>query len=1197
MAEAIAAIKELVKTRTSIKGRILKMQTAVNKHNTVPFTLFEVEKHLEKLEKFSSDVEDIQAKIVQLCETDKDIETQVDVSEWFDEKVTEIEQKLVKIRTELSPVVETPNTEPEPNYNPHRARAHDAVRLPKIEIPSFDGKCEDWTAFANLFNATIGNSTVLTGAQKLQYLKGAVKGEPAGLIKSLMVTDDNFTEAWKILEGRYDNEKKIIHALLKKLFSQPKLNTESAKDLQKMLDTTNEVLTGMEALGRKPATFGEDVLIFMVVERMDPESRRHWALTLKGTENPKFEELKDFLKQYVEGLQAGGSEKAYQHARGNGSEVERRQASTHHTVHGSKCLFCKGACQAIGACRSFKALPVEERNSAVQSNGWCFNCLLPGHIVARCPSAKNCRKCKDKSGYKHHYLLHTEPKPKTQQQTSAATFFTEQDSTQVLLSTALVKIKDRSGEEQVCRVLLDNGYQVSLITEACAKVLGLKMTRSNVSISGVSSTSIGAARSQVSMELLSCVHYPVSVKIEALVLPKVTGALPRFPCVRSEWSHLKGLQLADPEFDKPGPIDILLGADVWCDVMREGRRNGPKFTPVAMNSVFGWILSRRVESITGPVIKIHHITCDTDSILKRFWELEELPARKHLKKEEKVCEANFASTFTRDENGRYVVELPFRLPRESLGNSRYQAVSRWKQVEKRLERNPGYKKEYHDFMREYLDLGHMELVPEQDLQPISKSVLIGCKDPISRKLVPNFTEDSTFKKTAVERLEEPILRKRHLFGCKNPISKCGGPNFNEDEIGSEEPSLDEIGSEEPSLGEIGSENPTLGKIGSGTPSLSEIGSGTPSFKSGSGAPSFKSGSGAPTFEENLSSRKEVPTLKQNPISRKGVQKQVASTSAPNLKQIDPVQHFEKSTSKTKSGSVKLGRVKNGYSENGSVKLGRFKIGSSENVFSKNGCVKLGPVKSGSSENAISMDYNATYYLPHHFVLKAESSTTKFRVVFDGSAKSTSGFSLNDCLMVGPTIQDDLFTLLLRFRCHAVALKADIGKMYRQFRVGDRDADFQRIVWRDSPEKPLQDYRLLTLTYGTGSAAYLATRCLQQLGKDELENYPIAAPVIQNDFYVDDFMGGESTPERALLLQKQLCELVKAGGMELRKWSSSDPVLLQSIPAELCEKKENLSFDTDSTIKALGVQWNVFERIYIQRKRPRSRNAACDVCLN
>jgi len=55
-----------------------------------------------------------------------------------------------------------------------------------------------------------------------------------------------------------------------------------------------------------------------------------------------------------------------------------------------------------------------------------------------------------------------------------------------------------------------------------------------------------------------------------------------------------------------------------------------------------------------------------------------------------------------------------------------------------------------------------------------------------------------------------------------------------------------------------------------------------------------------------------------------------------------------------------------------------------------------------------------YYLPHHSVFKSNSLTTKMRVVFDGSATSKSGHSLNDILLCGPTVQPYLISIILRF---------------------------------------------------------------------------------------------------------------------------------------------------------------------------------------
>jgi hypothetical protein len=150
-----------------------------------------------------------------------------------------------------------------------------------------------------------------------------------------------------------------------------------------------------------------------------------------------------------------------------------------------------------------------------------------------------------------------------------------------------------------------------------------------------------------------------------------------------------------------------------------------------------------------------------------------------------------------------------------------------------------------------------------------------------------------------------------------------------------------------------------------------------------------------------------------------------------------------------------------------------------------------------------------FYLPHHCVVK-ESSTTKLRVVFDGSASSSSGVSFNQVLMVGPTIQPDLFSIILSFRTHVIAFSADIAKMYRQVSVHPDDRDLQRIVWRSSPEEQLKDYRLTTVTYGTSPASFLATRCLCELAVRGQEEFPKASDALLSHFYVDDYLGGAPT---------------------------------------------------------------------------------------
>ncbi|XP_018406480.1 PREDICTED: uncharacterized protein LOC108782657, partial [Cyphomyrmex costatus] len=153
-----------------------------------------------------------------------------------------------------------------------------------------------------------------------------------------------------------------------------------------------------------------------------------------------------------------------------------------------------------------------------------------------------------------------------------------------------------------------------------------------------------------------------------------------------------------------------------------------------------------------------------------------------------------------------------------------------------------------------------------------------------------------------------------------------------------------------------------------------------------------------------------------------------------------------------------------------------------------------------------------YYIPHHPIIKSGALTSKLRVVFDASALSESGVSLNNKLLVGPQLQDTLCDLLLKFRMHQYVLTADLEMMYRQILVRKQDRDLQRILWRSNSNEEIQIFRLNTLTYGTSSAPFLAVRCLKELAIQEADTHPTAAKVLQCDFYMDDLLTGTHTVE-------------------------------------------------------------------------------------
>ncbi len=176
----------------------------------------------------------------------------------------------------------------------------------------------------------------------------------------------------------------------------------------------------------------------------------------------------------------------------------------------------------------------------------------------------------------------------------------------------------------------------------------------------------------------------------------------------------------------------------------------------------------------------------------------------------------------------------------------------------------------------------------------------------------------------------------------------------------------------------------------------------------------------------------------------------------------------------------------------------------------------------------------TFYLPMHAVYKASSSTTKVRAVFDASAKSSTSVSLNDILLVGPTVHPTLIDVLLRFQMHPVALTADVSKMYWAVELVDDDKDFHRFVWRNNPNDSLVDYRMTRVTFGVSSSSFAANMAVKQNVIGYSLEYPEAAEVVHKSRYVDDCLTGAEDPESALTLQQQLTELFSRGGLILRK---------------------------------------------------------------
>ncbi|XP_074096504.1 uncharacterized protein LOC141525779 [Cotesia typhae] len=170
-----------------------------------------------------------------------------------------------------------------------------------------------------------------------------------------------------------------------------------------------------------------------------------------------------------------------------------------------------------------------------------------------------------------------------------------------------------------------------------------------------------------------------------------------------------------PCFATPGPIDVIIGANYYGQVITGGIIRCEVPGLLANNTIFGWIILGPVQAQhkqpprTNHAVSNHHDQ-DLQDLLTRFWFQEEVMSNhsRSLSPDEEACEAHFKNTHTRDSSGRYIVRLPLISSPSQLGNSYTVARHCLQYHMRRLDHDPRLKTLYIDFIEEYLNLKHMQ---------------------------------------------------------------------------------------------------------------------------------------------------------------------------------------------------------------------------------------------------------------------------------------------------------------------------------------------------------------------------------------------------------------------------------------------------------------------------------------------------------
>jgi hypothetical protein len=579
----------------------------------------------------------------------------------------------------------------------NRTESTPNARLPQIKLPQFSGAYEQWPTFRDLFLSVVGSSASISNVEKLHYLRSCVLGPAEKLIKTLSVTEDNHARAWDLLQRHFENKRELIRSNFATFTAVAKMKADTAAELSRVYHAVSAAVNAQTSIGRPIESHGMDLFHHLVVDLFDARTRLEWESSLAGsTEPPKHETLINFMSNRILTLNAV---KATNSAR---TSSEASKSVKNHTGSGaesSRCILCTER-HPINRCAAFKGKTVSERKAVVIANRLCFNCL-GNHAVAKCQSNKNCFTC----NARHHTLLHDVSVNASEPLALSATQRTH-DRKAILLATARVLVANQAGENISVRCLIDQGSEVSIVSEALVQKLRLRRVHADIAIIGIGGVSTGASRGRVSLELTSRISGQ-RVSVIAHILPRLS----LYETPRGQWRHITGLPLADPQFFERDSIELLLGAEVYSMILEDGVRRGKAREPIAQKTAFGWILSGGSATASMHQQSLHCFLDDElSSLVKKFWEQEQNPGTPpRFNPDEQKCEDCFAQTHSRTDGGRYVVRLPFASRPSSLSSTRRPAEKLLTAMERRCQRDEKFRQRYREFMREYESLGHMEL--------------------------------------------------------------------------------------------------------------------------------------------------------------------------------------------------------------------------------------------------------------------------------------------------------------------------------------------------------------------------------------------------------------------------------------------------------------------------------------------------------
>lgn len=763
-------LKKAFQARRNAKSNITRVETFLKANSGILLHKYEYETRLELLEDSFKKFNESQDSIEEL-ETDQQ---KIGIRSEYEDKYIDLKVEIkIKIDMYNAENSNTPITQANNATNIEAVQTSSNVsvktevmsKMPEIVIEKFTGSHQsNWCSFFDIFKALVLDNTDLADIQKMIYLKSNLHGEPLKLIENLPLIAGNLPVAIKILKDRYENKLANIYAHIKGLIEVPSINKNNATNLRDFVVTIKQHTECLKNLS-VPVVEWDLILVYMLSQKLDINTRRGYELERGPTRLPTLVDFLDFVERRCQAAENLVSPEPIR------KNAHFANSSDRLSLKSNCCSYCKMTNHKILKCFKFKELSVSQRKQFIFSNHLCLKCFSTHH-VSKC-DWKNCPICDEA----HNSLLHQNKnfssnnssnnsfernknlqqnanninKNKSQSNNNSnfpnqspqnndnknaqssqasgssdlqtSSFFVNQKC-HILLATASVGVLNNNGALVPARAVLDSGSQVSLITQRLTKKLQYPTYNKNISIYGVSGQ-INVNES-IDIKIVSTVDSSKSFEVTCSVTNFISTKLPQFPLVANRLHIPCSIVLADPAYDVPDHVDILLGADIYYSLLLPGLINLGDNLPVLQNTYLGFVVGGTCSPsvVSNFIINIPESNNNflnslfinsqqLDTTLQKFWAIEDVPKEPILSNDDELSENIFRETTKILENGRFQVNFPLKssLETSKLGESFSFAKKRFLSLEKRLHQDDSLFREYSNFIEEYVRLGHARYIP------------------------------------------------------------------------------------------------------------------------------------------------------------------------------------------------------------------------------------------------------------------------------------------------------------------------------------------------------------------------------------------------------------------------------------------------------------------------------------------------------